>query len=69
MFLREPRSHNEKKRKKKTVDPVLYAEDGPAGGAALAVIPSRSKDIGPCPEPLPMYGHNFVPVAACFSAL
>ena len=29
-------------------------------------IPSRYKDTGPCPEPLPMYGHRFVPVAACF---
>ena len=29
-------------------------------------IPSRYKDTGPCPESLPMYGHTFVPVAACF---
>ena len=29
-------------------------------------IPSRSKDTGPCPEPLPMYGHSSVPEAACF---
>ena len=35
-----------------------------AVGRTLAV-PSRSKDTGPYPEPLPMYGHSFVPVAAC----
>ena len=29
-------------------------------------IPSRHKDAGPCPEPLPTHGHSFVPVAACF---
>ena len=29
-------------------------------------IPSRYKDAGPCPEPLPTHGHSFVPVAACF---
>ena len=29
-------------------------------------ISSRCKETGPCPEPLPIYGHSFVPVAACF---
>ena len=38
-----------------------------AVGRTLAV-PSRSKDTGPYPEPLPMYGHSFVPVAACPSS-
>ena len=35
-------------------------------GAALGRIPSRHEDTGPCPESLPMRGHNFVPAAACF---
>ena len=37
-----------------------------AGVARTLADPSRSKDTGPCPEPLPIYGHSFVPVAACF---
>ena len=43
----------------------VWIRDRPGWGGP-GRISSRYKDTGTCPEPLPMYGLSFVPVAACF---